>query len=349
MTVDAFSTQSHYVAHMAPIWHGLGEHMGTFFTAGLLGDLPNTEGIARKVSGYPTRGGGLTLVAGYMDEQALTRPMVYLEHGAGQTYGADAVAADHPAYSGTPGHDRVRLFLCPSAEVAARWRMRYPRADAVAVGCPKMDRFHRHARAEPWVPPGPNGREPVVAITFHSNNVLCPESTTAFPHYRDTLPAAIGALRQAGIKVIGHGHPRLWRTLGRYWEELQVEAVEDLGEVFQRADVLIGDNTSAIPEFASLGRPVVFMNAPWYRRTVEHGGRFWDWPVGQISVDSGREIPAAVIRALAEDPDVVAARNAMVRDVYGECDGHATARAVAAIVAVAPPMAAPELAGARHA
>lgn len=331
MKVDAFCSQPHYLEHLAPVWFELsGEVRGRFYVAGLLADSHNGEGIPGWTVGYPPPGPGLlTLVAGAPDELAIARPVIYLEHGAGQTYRGDPDPAvrDHPGYSGSPGHDRVRLFLCPGRAVVDRWRARYPHTPAVAVGCPRLDHWHRR-------PAKPAGAPPTLAVTFHANNVLTLETRPAWKHYEDGLPEAVRELREAGWQIIGHGHPKLWRPLAAYWQAIGVEAVQSIDEVFARADVLAADNTSAAPEFATLGRPIIWLNAPWYRRDVDHGGRFWDWAGAAVSVDGPEGLPEAARWALLDDPVIRRGREQMVRDVYVGCDGGAAARAVAAILSL---------------
>ena len=324
--IDVFCTQSHYRTHIAPIWHALPpEERGTWWAAGSEADAGNPEGLPGWRRGYPP-GNRLTVVAGFLDYAWCPGPTVYLEHGAGQTYDGDptdTTATGHEAYSGSRGHDRARLFLCPSETVAARWRERYETVPAVAVGCPKLDWWHTHPAA------GGGGSQPTVAITFHADNRLCPETTTAWRHYEAGLPAAVTDLRAAGWRVIGHGHPRLWKDLRWFWQRIGVEPVEDFNLVLRDADVLVVDNSSTGPEFASTGRPIVWMNAPWYRRHVDHGGRFWRWTDGVPTVDEPGQLAQVLTNAMYGPTD---GRDRMVADVYVAADGKAAARAAEAIL-----------------
>ncbi len=142
----------------------------------------------------------------------------------------------------------------------------------------------------------------------------------------------MGAAEARGWELLGHGHPRAYGALRRRWRELGIEAVPDFADVLDRADLLVLDNSSAGPEFASTGKPVLWLNSPAYRRHVHHGGRFWLWPEGQVTVDHPDDLLAGIERALADPPDVALARAAMVAGIYAYTDGHAAERAAAAIV-----------------
>lgn len=264
-------------------------------------------------------------MAGWRDAQTVRpAPVVYLEHGAGQSYDGDRTAVGCGSYSGGLGLDHARLFLCPSRAVADRWNDAYPEVPAVAVGCPKLDRWHAQPRG---IARGPAPR--TVAVTFHWECRLVPETRSAFGHYARALPRLAAC---PDWRLLGHGHPRMWGRLRREWRRLGVPHTPDLADVLDQADLLIGDNTSALPEFASTGRPVVWLSAPWYRREVDHGGRFWRWPEGQVHVEHPSDLVAAVTEALADAPAVRAARDAMMREVYAYTDGRAAQRAADAII-----------------
>lgn len=328
MVVHTYSSLGHYADHLAPIFAALPE------------ELRGGHFAPREGSWWGARApqplDGLWLVASYTDARALgqARRVVYVEHGAGQTYNGDERSRDHGAFSGGRGLDNVVLFLAPHETVAARWRAAYPHVPAVAVGCPKLDRWHR----EPFpgfTPKSSFSAGPTVAFTFHHQGGLCPETTWAVPHYREHLRATAEALRGVGAAVIGHGHPRAAPLLERLWAACGVEWVPSSAEVFTRADLLVADNTSLLPEFASLGRPVVWLNAPWYRRGVDHGGRFWAWPEGQRVVDDPADLVPGVLDGLRDPPLIARARAEMVASIYSAVDGAAAKRAAEAIAAVA--------------
>lgn len=284
----------------------------------------------------------LVLVASARDAATMhTNPLVYLEHGAGQTYGGDPATAGNTAYAGGVGHDRVVLFLCPNEHVAAAWRAAYPEARAVAVGCPQLDHWHGplqeqeqqdHDQHDDHDGSGGHADDgtalPVVAVTFHWDCGLAPETRSAWRHYDRHLPALAADPRW---RLLGHGHPRLWPTIKGRWAQLGIDHTRDLADVLDRADLLVGDNTSALYEFASLDRPVVVLNLPSYRRHVEHGLRFWSHPPG-LQVDRPDQLAPTIARALADPPAARQIRARAVARVYAHTDGHAAGRAATAIL-----------------
>lgn len=267
----------------------------------------------------PRRGERAVVVASYKDlHRARPRPIVLLEHGAGQHYGDR-----NPSNPGGGGREGVVLFLCPNEDVAARNAEWYQVPTAV-IGCPKMDRWHRAAGFSPS--DEEPKREPTVAVSFHWDCHQCPESRWAFPHFRPAL-----AELAHRYEVLGHGHPRALRHLEPSYLDAGIEPVRDFEEVLERADVYVCDNSSTIPEAASVAIPIVFLDAPWYRREVHHGGRFWEWPGGQVQCDNPENIIPAIFAALDDLPAARGSREAMVRSVYAYTDGRATERAVAAL------------------
>lgn len=270
---------------------------------------------------------GPVIVASFVDARKLTgtAELIYVEHGAGQSYDGDPRGLGHGSYSGGSGLDAVRLFVCPRVDVADRWRTVYPGVPAVAVGSPKLDDRHRSPTKTTNIRNGPT-----VAVSFHWENPLVPESRSALAHYERHLSGLIRDVRAAGGELIGHGHPRAWGVLWRLWRRLGVEPVPNLDDVFDRASVFVADNTSALYEFASLDRPVVVLNAPWYRRDVAHGLRFWETIPG-IQVNDGADLVDGVAEAATDPSYLSAVRHDAVRRTYASVDGHASERAVDAI------------------
>lgn len=348
MPVDVVASKPHYLSHVLPVWQALPEDCrGGIYAPGSKGviALAARHGITAS-SQYPPKSTDPVVMAGGNDLSFCRgRPVVLLEHGAGQCYSG----LDDPAHAGGRDRDSVALFCHPREETAARDRIRYPHAQVEVVGCPRLDRFHfalresRIANREssgngagfPEVPhyegvqPATSGstfpETPRVGIAWHwpADTVGIPEARWAWPHY-ERLALELLALR---FDMVGHAHPRAWGWLQSAYLTTGIPAEPDADRFFDRIDVLIADNTSLLPEYASAtGKPVVFLNAPWYRRDVEHGGRFWEWEKFVGSVDSPEELlgwsaPVGVHRSLA-----------LADHVYAHNDGHASQRAADAIV-----------------
>jgi CDP-Glycerol:Poly(glycerophosphate) glycerophosphotransferase len=318
--IDAVATFAHYAAHLRPIWDALPESARGGFYASRSGH-PWGPPLRRShvVSDRPT------LVAGLVDAARLPRrPLIYVEHGAGQTYRGDPKSATHASYSGgvDGAYANVRLFVCPSETVARRWRSAYPAARVAVVGCPYLDPWHSGRRGAP--------EDGLVVIAWHWDCRVVPEARSAFSHYLPRLRVIVAGLRAAGYDVAGHAHPRAHGPVRAVYDDLDVPYIADLAAVYDRASVLVADNSSILYEFASLNRPVVALNAPWYRRDVTHGMRFWDLIPG-IDVDEPDDVVDAVIEAVTDRPSVAASRRRVTAAVYHRADGRAAARAAAAV------------------
>jgi glycosyltransferase involved in cell wall biosynthesis len=110
-----------------------------------------------------------------------------------------------------------------------------------------------------------------------------------------------------------------------------VDQWPDVDRVLSEADLLVVDNSSCAFEMAAIGKPVVLLNLPSYRRDVEHGLRFWSHPPG-IQVDHPSELADAICLALKDPPAHRAIRARAVAEAYAYVDGHASERAATAIM-----------------
>lgn len=293
--IDVYATWSHYLDHLLDATAGLDVRVVCPTEA--LAVHAYARGARNVTRGNVRMPGGPTLVAGYADarDTHASRPLALVEHGAGQTY----LDVEHMGYAGGPGWSRLDLVLSPGPHAAARWRAAYPSLRVVEIGAPE----HR-----PYA--GPTG---LVAVTFHWRCNKTIESGTAWREWQDTVA------RLPRERLLGTWHPR-WgerrgtNNLADWWTALGVEVAEDVEDVFARADVLVCDNTSLAYEFAATGRPVVSLNASWWRKDVEHGLRFWAHVPG-IMLDPGDDLAAGIDAALTgagED-----ARRAAVAHAYG--------------------------------
>lgn len=315
--IDAYASLRHYAEHLAPVWAALpAEARGTFWSP------DHTHRWGQPLDGR--RDLGRTVLVASLRDAITMGPseLVLVEHGAGQTYEGQGLG--NGSYPGGRGHERVRLFVCPNVHVAEAWRRAYPATPAAVVGCPKLDPWHTHR----WPTAREDGEPATVAVTFHWDCGLVPETRSAWRHYDRVLPTLVHDPRW---RLLGHGHPRLWPTISHRWKQLGVELEPELAGVLDRADLLVGDNSSALPEFASLDRPVLCLNQPGYRRDVHHGGRFWDQVPG-VQVDRAGDLADAIAYALTDPPEQRAMRARTADYWYAYRDGHAAERAAAAIM-----------------
>jgi hypothetical protein len=298
--IDAYASQSHYWHHIAPIWQALNPHeRGTLYVSPAVAPFVTTPHTTVRL---PPAARHPVIVAGAPDLPKVgRRPVVFVEHGTGQTYNVP-----HGSYAGGPGRDSVRLFLCPNDRVANANLEAYPNTPAVVVGSPRVEWLSRRL-------PDVRSR-PVVA--WHWNCDLGPETRTAFPQYRRILPELAG--------WIGHGHPRLWGTLEPAYRHARLEPVQWWADVIKAGpSVVVADNTSIQWEAIALGIPVVFVNASWYRKDVDHGLRFWEYSDCGPHVNHPGEV-AEVAKTVPEWADVYDVRRREVAGLlYGQPIGSA--------------------------
>lgn len=301
MKIDIFYTQPHYRRHLMPIFRAL---------------PPDIQGDILHHTQRP-KPGNLVLVAGGIDAHLLASSCVkciYVEHGAGQSYGGDPMniaAMQTPSYSLADGHrwPHVRGFICPNERVVANWTS----APAVAVGCPKMDEYI----TGDWSP------AKSVCFVWHWDAQFIEEARSAWSNYVGGLQGTRLAFERQGYRVFGHAHPRWNGDLDAAMNRAGMQILPTDEDVFMNAEVMILDNSSMGPEHASLGRPVVWMNAPWYRRNISHGGRFWEWADMAPCVDDRYELARL---QLDEIPRPQGA-HPLAEYVYAHIDGKASQRA----------------------
>lgn len=299
MKIHAFGSETHYREHVQAVWKHLPDTLrGQWFPKHT--DIPRAD---------PD---DIVMIGGYADVELVpNHRIIYVEHGAGQRYvGLKEHHQFH--YHGSRHPNRVVAYISPRQEVADSWDR-----PAFAAGSPVCDSCELY------------GEEGVVALTFHwdAPNV-CPETRSAMPHYYDRMGEIVAALRAEGYEVIGHRHPKM---RGLRWETWDVPEV-DVDIVRKRASILIADNTSLMYEMSYLFRKVIALNAPWFRRDVEHGLRFWNWYGPAVD---GPEQLLESIPYLAEmySPCVPGPTDA--RQAYGRefSDGHDGERAAAWLAA----------------
>lgn len=316
---DAYASWRHYAEHLLPIWQALPADIRGIFYAPR--DVCQWHPFAGLTEGIPDhRDPGPVLVAGFADHHTVRpRPTFLVNHGAGQHYVKTKGAE---SFSGGPGRDRVLLHLEPGPLAAAA-------SDAaghryVQVGMPFLD---------PWHIEPPTPERGLVVVALHHNGRGAPEQMSAWPHFADAFRDLAGE-----VVLLGHGHPRGWERTANRWAQMGVPTEPRFSRVLDRAALLITDVSSAGPMFASTGRPVVWVSAPWHTSAPESGGRFHDWTRAVQSVGGHVTEPDQLVEVvkhhLAHPRKLVAAQQAIVDDVFVECDGFAGLHAAAEIVRV---------------
>jgi CDP-glycerol glycerophosphotransferase (TagB/SpsB family) len=115
----------------------------------------------------------------------------------------------------------------------------------------------------------------------------------------------------------------------RICRDIGIPYIGTLDEVFRDADLLIADATSAVYEFASLNRPVLNLNAPWYHDEPMEGIRF-PWYMPGLTVEDPGNLNHCAFHALS-DPLYLAERRREAVDAVYPLRGGSAERAAQAI------------------
>jgi hypothetical protein len=274
--IDFFASMIHFFDHLAPIWlHIPEDRRGNFYVPENLVDYALIAGIeatgikprGKDPSTISPLGKGSIVTCSYRDlREAIRsnqhRPQIFMEHGVGISFPEHA-----PGYAGGVGYRKyISLFLAPNKYVAAKTEKTFPGVRQAIVGTPKMDKY---AHLQPRISIGP----PTICVSFHwDGSKVCPEAGNAWNFYKHVLPELT-----KHYKVLGHAHPRIFSKLEKEYSRMDIEPVATFDEVVRRTDIYINDSSSTLFEFAALLRPVVILNAPWFRKSVNYGIRWWDF------------------------------------------------------------------------
>jgi hypothetical protein len=323
--IDVLAREGHFLDHLAPIWLKLPEEIrGDFFTHPHFFDRARAQGIAptdyAKLEEIKKKTLPLSLTASYADmklSRNLGRLTVITEHGAGQSY----LGVKSGSYLRSTDRAGVVAILVPGRYQAKISEEVHPAIPVYPIGVPKLDPWHRKKKDKL-----PKEAKGVVGFSTHWDCKVCPETRSSLRHFRGALPQM-----NKRFNLLGHAHPRIAGVMEGLYKKQGIEYVSDFSELVDQAEVYVCDNSSTIFEWASLDRPVVLLNAPWYRRDVEHGLLFWEYRDIGLQVDQPRHLAETIKAALADPPYVAERRRQIIRQVYGACDGRAASRAAKAL------------------
>lgn len=265
--VDLVASMPHYESHLRPIWEALPDEVkGDIRTGTDAGHTPPRNHVC--------------LVASWKDMHLLRglTKFIYVEHGAGQSYGGDEKSAHWPDYSASGGyrHMDVLGYICPSERVAKLWK--HP--NVAVVGSPKLDRFLANT-VDPV--------EKTYSFTFHWPCKVAPEADTAYWHYASSMERIVDNFKDQGWTGYYHVHPKWDGTLDRPLAQMGLlPLVGD--DALLVPEVVFCDNSSLAFEAAALDRIIGWLNCPEYRRDVNHGLRFWDAAFPSISFDDPQQL-----------------------------------------------------------
>jgi hypothetical protein len=243
MNLDIFAREKHHQVHAKAIADGLG--------------LQVITSINEITKDY-------VLVFSFGDLRVInemkTKGIIFCEHGTGLFY-----ENHHASYAGSTSHrDNVILRLSPNKTHADKEKETLE-CPVEIIGVPKLDKFAKRY----W---NFNKEKPTVAISFHFDCFVNPETRSSFNYFKSIIPEL-----NKQFNLIGHAHPRLMPQIQDFYIKNKIRIVNDFEKVLELADVYCCDNSSTIWEWCITEKPVVLFNPPFYRREVEHKGnpRFW--------------------------------------------------------------------------
>lgn len=299
MKIHALASFKHYIDHIAPIWRSLDPDLKGNFVVNNLAMSRYAECLG--IYAEPMKQAGRLnfalktqdpiLVAGYTDLQKVhKRPIVFIEHGAGQTY-IRSDGSIHGGYSGGVNRDKIGFYVCPNETVLQRNLNAYPDAQGIAVGSPRLDDLSLERKlAAPR-------NELNIGIAFHWDCNIAPEAGSAFSDFYYKIPEFVKYAQTCGMNIVGHGHPRAWSYLYGWWKDQKVRTESDWLKVSSEIDLLIIDNSSILFEAAALDIPVVLMESSKWRKNVHHGLRFWEYADIGPSVTKDDDLGEAISEA----------------------------------------------------
>ena len=292
MKLDFYASEQHYFDHIVPIWGLLPkEFRGTFYVSEKIKSSHNDI-----IVGKPND--NITLVSSYSDYLLTKGKVIYMEHGIGNTYSNES-----PYYAGGIGKDRVVLFLNNHVLTHNKNKKAYPNAKHIIIGTPKSDSIKEKSMSNNIY---------TICFSFHWECQVSPETMSAFDFYKNHV---VYLSKQKEFNLIFHGHPKDDNKWNEFCKINSIKRVKSFEEVINVADLYICDNSSTIYEFILTGKPVIVLNAPWYRKSVNHGIRFWSYIPGP-QINNPSDLFSMIIEMLKNPKYWIEERNNIIKVLY---------------------------------
>jgi len=309
MKFNFIASDRHYIDHMLPIWENLlPQYMGFFYIhESLVNYVKNVKNVRMYNKNslksdlrffYNMSSEKIyTITATYGDLELANigeKNLILMEHGAGQMYNAC-----HPAWMRSNYNSNTVLLLATNEILAKRFKENN-NIPVEIVGCPKLDAmiFDNCIKNDK------------IAISFHYNCQILPETQTAFKYYKDIIPKVAKE-----FNLLGHGHPVHWNFMEKYYKDNKIKAIKNFEQIAKQVDIYIVDNSSTLFEFAALDKPVIVLNCPAYRKDVEHGMRFWEFADIGLQVNKSEELIPTIYETINKDPQRER-RIEIVKEIY---------------------------------
>lgn len=315
MKIDFFARRTHFVDHLLPVWQKIPQfHRGQFYVPDSISDyVPRDfhilETCKNPVNCYPPYSENPMVVCAYGDMERTysedkktgkpIRNWIMMEHGVGLT---PAPEGDNAGYAGGLGlRKEVSLFLAPNEYIASK-TAKVLDTHQVVIGTPKLDKWSDYQPA----------LSNKVAISFHWNGShISSEAGNAFTFYKPVLEEV-----SKKFSLLGHGHPKSIHQFKDFYDSISIPTIEQFELIMHLAGIYVNDCSSTLYEFLVTGKPVIILNAPWFRKGINWGIRFWDYTNVGLQVNRPEDLSNAILSTLEHPEQYKKQRDIAVRELY---------------------------------
>ena len=208
--------------------------------------------------------------------------LVYMEHGAGQSY--QGILPSLKNYYAGGERLGVGLVLSPGEACTAAYEAASPQHNHysgtffVEIGCPKLANWKGTELGTELVPGGvyphilglPTPRNPKIGLSFHWDCEVCPETSATWLQWLPVVSYVKKLMPEWEWE--GYCHPRNRHELGAAYTKAGIP-ISGLNPVEEGCHILLCDNSSLGWEFMCFDRPTLWLDGVQYRY-ADHGLRF---------------------------------------------------------------------------